>query len=106
MRERLSAGTPFAEFAEQVRTENLARVPGTAVFMYSDPIATPPALLRNLRYNHVLHETVILLSVIAEEVPIVPPEKRVECRELEHGFYQVDLRYGIQPLPTDAPGLY
>ena len=41
-----------------------ARVPGTAVFMTAQPTGTPPALVHNLRYNKVLHEHVVILTVV------------------------------------------
>ncbi len=99
--ERLRAGTvSFEDFAERVRTEEFTRVPGSAVFMASDPSTTPPALLRNLKYNKVLHENVILLTVDTEEVPHVPPERRVEYKDLERGFYQIILHYGFMDDPN------
>src|SRR5690606_19767369 len=59
--ERLRKGSvSFDAFAEQLEREKFLRVPGTAVFMYSDPAATPPALLHNLKHNKVLHERVLL----------------------------------------------
>ncbi len=101
VRERLRSGTiPFVQFAERVSSAPVAHVPGTAVFMHSDPTGTPPTLLRNLKYNKVLHEQVILLSVIVEEVPHVPAAERVECRELNNGFFQVVLHYGFMEDPN------
>ncbi len=44
-------------------------MPGTAVFMSRNPVATPAALLHNLKHNKVLHERVVLLTVLTEEVP-------------------------------------
>jgi KUP system potassium uptake protein len=71
------------------------RVKGTAVFMYRSPKATPPALLHNLKHNKVLHEQVIFLSVITEDVPHVPVESRSAVEALGHGVFQVILRYGF-----------
>ncbi|MGH2542357.1 MAG: potassium transporter Kup, partial [Ardenticatenaceae bacterium] len=101
LRQRLRAGTVrFTDFAERLRTDRVARVPGTAVFMYSDPEGTPPALLHNLKHNKVLHEQVILLSVQTQEMPHVPRAERVEVHELEHNFYQVILSYGFMENPN------
>lgn len=55
----------------------------------------PAALLTNLRYNHVLHEQNVLLSVETAEVPRMLPVDRAEIEELEHGFFQVKLYFGF-----------
>lgn len=101
LRQRLGAGTMrFAQFAEKMRTDRLTHVPGTAVFMYSDPEVTPPALLQNVKHNKVLHEKVILLSVVTEEVPHVASDERIEVKPLENGFAQVILHYGFMEVPN------
>lgn len=99
--QRLKAGTmPFTTFTERLRTDKYAHVPGTAVFMYSDPSGTPPALLHNLKHNKVLHEQVILLSVEMEEIPRVARKERIEVQHLENGFYRVVLHYGFLEDPN------
>ncbi|MFO7633271.1 MAG: potassium transporter Kup [Caldilinea sp.] len=94
--QRLKAGTRrFEDFVEHLDFDKVARVPGTAIFMYSDPDGTPPALIHNLRHNKVLHERVILLSVGTHEVPRVPLRHRMEVQDLGHGFYRMVLHYGF-----------
>ena len=101
LRERLHASTlPFTAFAERIHAAEVARVPGTAVFMYSDPKGTPPALLHNLEHNRVLHEEVILLSVETHEVPRIPAAERGESKRLAKGFSQVILHYGYMENPN------
>ncbi|MCL4832836.1 MAG: potassium transporter Kup [Caldilineaceae bacterium] len=103
---RLRAGTiPIADFIEQVYAEGSARVPGTAVFMSGNPTTTPPALLRNWRHNHVLHERVILLSVHSAEQPRVPRAEKVSVEEMGDGFYQVVLSFGFMENPNVPRGL-
>jgi KUP system potassium uptake protein len=74
-------------------------VPGTAVFMSRDLKGTPTALLHNLKHNKVLHQRVVLLTVMVEEVPVVPREERVAVEELGKGFYRVCARYGFMQNP-------
>jgi KUP system potassium uptake protein len=94
--ERLSAATlPREIFVRGLETNAPARVKGTAVFMYSNPTGTPPALLHNLKHNRVLHEQVLFLAIQTEEVPYVPEAERVEVDHLGAGVYQVVLRYGF-----------
>src|SRR2546426_3397003 len=53
------------------------RVPGTAVFMYGTTDGTPPALVHNLAHNKVLHERIVFLTMVTEDVPHVLPAERV-----------------------------
>lgn len=76
------------------------RVPGTAVFMSGNPGGTPPALVHNLAHNKVLHEKVIFLTVITEEVPHVPATERVTVKHMGKGFHEVIARYGFMEDPT------
>ena len=62
----------------------------------------PPVLLHHLKHNKVLHEKVILMSVVTEEIPAVDEEDRVECEELGEGFFQVIAHYGFMESP-DIP---
>jgi KUP system potassium uptake protein len=77
------------------------RVPGTAVFL-SRRQAVPPALLLNLKHNHVLHRRVVLLTVLLEDVPMQPPEQRAEVEPLDKGFFRVVVHYGFLEYP-DLP---
>ena len=101
LRQRMETGAMrFTKFVEKMRTERVTHVPGTAVFMYSDPQATPPALLHNLKHNKVLHEKVILLSVVTEEIPHMASDERIEVEQLENGFARVTLHYGFMEMPN------
>ncbi|MBL8999223.1 MAG: aminotransferase class V-fold PLP-dependent enzyme, partial [Gemmatimonadetes bacterium] len=65
------------------------RVSGTAVFMTPDPTGAPPVLLHHLKHNKVLHERVVLMSIVNHLVPQVPAAERLETRELGGGFHVV-----------------
>ena len=95
---------PMDLFLQDVARRQPPRVPGTAVFLTSDATGAPPVLLHHLKHNKVLHEKVMLMSVVGEEIPIVDPEDRVECRELGNGFYQVIAHYGFMESP-DIPSV-
>ncbi len=75
------------------------RVPGVAVFMSGNPGGTPPALVHNLAHNKVLHERVVFLTVVTDEVPHVPPGERVKVKHLGKGFHNVMVRYGFMEEP-------
>ena len=89
----------FRDFIHELRSD-VVRVPGVAVYMYSNPNGTPPALLHNLRHNKVLHDMVVILSVKTREKPHVPPEERVELHRFGEDFYRVILCYGFMEDPN------
>ena len=71
------------------------RVPGTAVFMTTSPVGVPQALLHNLKHNKILHERIMILTVVIDEVPYVSDEGRIGVRDLGGGFYRILVRYGF-----------
>lgn len=95
VRERLEEGAlPIDVFLKSVG-EKVRRVPGSSVFLASTTEGVPPALLHNLKHNHIMHERVAILTVVTENVPHVPPEVRREVEDLGHGFYRIVLHYGF-----------
>jgi KUP system potassium uptake protein len=94
---------PLDLFLGDLATQKIHRVPGTAVFMSSNPTGTPLALLHNLKHNKVLHRHVVVLTVVTEELPYVTAAAdRAEIRKLDEGFWRVKLRYGFMERP-DVP---
>jgi KUP system potassium uptake protein len=75
-------------------------VPGSAVFFTRHPEETPQALQQLARTTGVMHETVILTTVVIEPVPIVGATERIELTELDSGFYSLVLRYGFMQGPN------
>ncbi|MDQ2970477.1 MAG: KUP/HAK/KT family potassium transporter, partial [Acidobacteriota bacterium] len=84
-----------ADFLKQAAGSKVARVPGTAIYMSRTPDRTPPALLRNLKYNGVLHECIVFLTVLIEDQPRVTETRRVEVGSPGNGIYGVVARYGF-----------
>ncbi len=93
---------PLDLFLEDVERMKPHRVRGTAVFMASNPHGVPPILLHHFKHNQVIHEQLILLTVLGLHVPEVPPDERVEIKELGHGVFRVTVRYGFMQDP-DVP---
>jgi KUP system potassium uptake protein len=94
-----AASLPMDAFLEDVKRKRPARVPGTAVFMTSDTSGVPTVLLHHLKHNKVLHEQVVLLSILTSVVPEVPASERVQVDSLGEGFYRVTARYGFMQTP-------
>jgi KUP system potassium uptake protein len=94
-----NAMLPLDDFFELMRIEPVSRVPGTSVFMTGNAEGTPPALVNNFLHNHVVHEQVILLTIVTEEVPHVPDENRVTVTQIREGFVRIIARYGFMESP-------
>ena len=60
---------PLQGFVQGLIDDGVARVPGTAIYMFKDPGRAPPAMVSNLQHNHVLHRTTIVLSIQTSDVP-------------------------------------
>jgi KUP system potassium uptake protein len=97
----LNAGSlPLDLFLDDVARRKPHRVPGTAVFMTSSNDGVPVVLLHHLKHNKVLHEQVILMSVVTSEIPEVKDVDRVSVEKLEHGFWRITARYGFMEYPN------
>jgi KUP system potassium uptake protein len=97
---RIRSGELTTErFIGSIATHPQRRVPGTAVYLFSNLGATPPPLLANLRHNEVLHETVVIVTVQWAAVPRVHRAKRATVHDLGEGFFQILLRYGFMETP-------
>lgn len=91
---------PIDEFIRSLERGTVHRVPGTAVFMTSESEGTPVVLLHHLKHNKVLHEQVLLLSVLVREVPEVPASERLVLESLGHGIYRARAYYGFMETPN------
>jgi len=98
------ASLPLELFLPDLAKRKPARVPGTAVFMTSNLGVVPAVLLHHLKHNKLLHERVVLVSILTEEVPAVPERERVVSDSLGEGFYRVVAHYGFMETP-DVPKL-
>jgi KUP system potassium uptake protein len=75
-------------------------VPGTAVFLTSDPGFAPTALLHNLKHNKVLHENNVILTIVTADTPRVTDEDRVHMQQVTPRFTRVALRFGFMETPN------
>lgn len=98
---RIASAAPTVEtFIGQVTGEQRTRVPGTAVFFTGRLDQTPPALQKLVSSTGVLHEQIILTTVVIEPVARIEPDERIELSLMDAGFYRLVLRYGFMQRPN------
>jgi KUP system potassium uptake protein len=104
MQERLrESAMPMDVFIKSAATAAV-RVPGTAVFMSTSPTGVPHALLHNLKHNKVLHDRIMILTVVIDEIPYVSDEDRIGVLDLGSNFYRIIIRYGFMQ-QIDIPAM-
>ncbi|MBI3673988.1 MAG: potassium transporter Kup [Rhizobiales bacterium] len=106
-----------AALAEKLRRESIelvgllqslerrspTRVAGAAVFMQTDPVYAPSALMHNLKHNRVLHDILVFISVETTDEPRVErDDERVAVKQLPLGAWLVEARFGYMEQP-DVP---
>jgi KUP system potassium uptake protein len=96
---------PEEDLIETAITRCTARLEGTAVFLASAPNGVPLALTQFVKHNHVLHQRVVLVTVLIAEAPRIPNEDRAEIIEVITGITRVILHYGFMQYPTIYDGL-
>jgi KUP system potassium uptake protein len=91
---------PFEPLVDSLETKPPHTVPGTAVFLTSDPEFAPTALLHNLKHNKVLHQNNVILTVVNEDIPRVPTKDRVRIEKIGDKFMRVILHFGFMERPN------
>jgi len=89
--------------AQLSETTGIRRVRGTAIFLTSNPLGAPIALVQNLKHNRVIHDRVIILRFETSPLPHVDPDQRIQLEELPHGFWRITARFGFMEDPEIGP---
>jgi len=91
----------FEELEEKIQDQSLATVPGSAMYLAKNLHGVPQVMAHNLEHNHVLHERIIVLTVVTKEEPYVDEEHRVKIRTFgqSRNFHRVKLYFGFQQRP-------
>jgi KUP system potassium uptake protein len=92
--------TPLEDLVRMLERKPPARVPGTAVFLTSDPKSAPTALMHSLKHYKVLHEKNVIISVETTHTPRVESAKRVEIERVGSTFMRIRLRFGYMEVPN------
>ena len=91
---------PLADLVAMLEKRPPQRVSGTAVFLTSDPISAPTALMHSLKHYKVLHEKNVILTIETAPTPRIDPTERVKLEEISKTFSKVTLRFGFMESPN------
>ena len=87
--------TSLATYIDGICRGDVIRTPGTAVFLYSQRLTTPPSLATLVRTTGTLHEHAYIVAIVIDEVPRVHPARRLTSEELGNGVRKVTMHYGF-----------
>ncbi len=98
-----AVAVPLADLPKLL--EGIPRVAGTAVFLASDPKYVPSAMLRNIEYNHIAHQRIVLLNIQISRTPRQDAAGRVRIEQLLPEIYVVTARFGFMERPDVSEAL-
>ena len=96
---------PEEDLIETSVSKCRTRLPGGAVFLASSAHGVPLALTQFVKHNHVLHQQVIIVTVLIAEMPRISDQDRAEMIEVAEGIIRVILHYGFMQTPRISEGL-
>src|ERR1700730_18050553 len=91
---------PLADLVAMLEKRPPQRVSGTAIFLTSDPISAPTALMHSVKHYKVLHEKNVILTIETAPTPRIDPVERVRLEEISKTFSKVTLRFGFMESPN------
>ncbi|MGN6409960.1 MAG: potassium transporter Kup [Nitrobacter sp.] len=91
---------PLLDLVEMLEKRPPHRIPGTAVFLTSDPDFAPAALMHSLKHYKVLHEKNVILTIETAQTPRIEPRDRVRLEQISATFSRVTLRFGFMESPN------
>lgn len=91
---------PLADLVAMLEKRPPQRVPGTAVFLTSDPLSAPTALMHSLKHYKVLHEKNVILTIETATTPRIDPSERVKLEQVSPTFSKVTLKFGFMESPN------
>src|ERR1019366_3580809 len=91
---------PGRDFLEDLKRDPPVRVPGTAIFMDAKATGIPRALLNNIKFNRVIHERVVLLTIVTREQPRIAEAKRLTVTPVCQGIVRIVAQVGFMEKPN------
>jgi KUP system potassium uptake protein len=93
---------PVRDFLVDLKRDPPVRVPGTAIFLDAKATGVPRALLNNIKFNRVIHEQVVLLTVVTREQPRIPENQRLTVTPVCEGIVRIVAQFGFMEKPNIA----
>lgn len=91
---------PLRDYVKGIRDNPaILHVEGVAVFMVGDAEMTPPAMVHNVKHNKVIHEKVLILTVLTEEIPYVAEKNRLKIEKVCDGVFKIEAHFGFVETP-------
>jgi KUP system potassium uptake protein len=91
---------PVRDFLVDLKRDPPVRVPGTAIFLDAKASGVPRALLNNIKFNRVIHEQVVLLTVVTREQPRIVETKRLTVTPVCEGIVRIVAQFGFMEKPN------
>jgi KUP system potassium uptake protein len=91
---------PISDFIAKIQSDNIPRVPGTAVFLTRTTQDTPPLMVWHVKHNRALHEQLFVLRVEILPIPWVSSSERISVNEVAANFWRAEARYGFMERPN------
>lgn len=92
----------FEDLEEKIAVRELAIVKGTAVYLARNLHGIPQVLIHNLEHNHVVHERIVVLTVVIIEEPYVSRDSqhiKIKRFGSQGQFYRMKLYFGFKENP-------
>jgi KUP system potassium uptake protein len=106
VRASLTQNAPSTErFVAELEANEIPRVPGTAVFLTRTSQNIPPLLIEHVQHMGALHQNVIALHVVFDEIPRVAPEERSSVRPIAKGIWRMTMHFGFVEIPDLSAAL-
>ena len=91
---------PVRDFLDELKRDPPVRVAGTAIFLDAKASGIPRALLNNIKFNRVIHERVVLLTVVTREQPRIAESKRLTVTPVCDGIVRLVAQVGFMEKPN------
>ncbi|MGD0505959.1 MAG: KUP/HAK/KT family potassium transporter [Steroidobacteraceae bacterium] len=91
---------PVRDFLVDLKRDPPVQVPGTAIFLDAKASGVPRALLNNIKFNRVIHEQVVLLTVVTREQPRIVETKRLTVTPVCEGIVRIVAQFGFMEKPN------
>jgi KUP system potassium uptake protein len=90
---------PVRDFLEDLKRDPPVRVPGTSIFLDAKASGIPRALLNNLKFNRVMHERVVLLTIVTRDEPRIATSARLTVTPVCEGIVRIVAQVGFMEKP-------